>query len=153
MKLFSLLTGSFLCFSLFAQNKPQLKELTPINGVSIETSKKTMPNPYRKELKANEPQFLQLENKTKQDIQSVELIEDDKFEEVKATKFSDPNYEKNIVKSKAQQDRMNAKPNAAPLKLSDKQRIANYKIELEKYEVNSVEYNLISEKINILKSK
>lgn len=142
-----------MCFSLFAQNKSQLKELKPVNGVSVETPKKTTPDSYKKELKTNEPQSLKLETNEKQKSQQEEVKVDEKFEEVKASKYSDPNYEKNLAKSKAQQERMNAKPADVPEKLSDEQRISDYKIELKKYEVNSVEYNIISEKINHLKSK
>jgi len=152
MKLITIILGSILCISTFAQDKSNIKEVKSLKGATAKeyVAPSTITN--NSGTTTNEAQHLSFKSPEGTKNQTVELKEVEKFVEVPATGFTDPNYEKNLAKSKVQQERLNETPSIVNLKLTDDQKIANYKIELQKHEVNSVEYNHILAKMNKLKS-
>jgi hypothetical protein len=75
------------------------------------------------------------------------------FVPIPAEGYTDENYHINKEKSALQEERMNAIPAPAPAPVDKATRIANYIIERDKYPVNSVEYNQIQEKINVLQGE
>lgn len=141
-----------MCIFISAQNKSNIKEVQPLKGISHEKSEKKPTVTLKNDLQTNEPQHLSFKSSEVINTQSVELKKPEKFVAVPATGYTDANYEKNVAKSKLQQERMDVAPKIGNMNLTDEQKIANYENELKKYEVNSVEYNQISAKMNKIKS-
>lgn len=153
MKLYTLLIGSFLCIFISAQNKSNIKEIQHVKGVSQQQSESEPTVTLKNEPNGNKPQHLSFKSSETSSDQTVQLKKTEKFVAVPATGYTDPNYEKNVAKSKLQEERINAAPSSVKLTLTDDQKIEKYENELKKYEVNSVEYNQITAKMNKIKSK
>jgi hypothetical protein len=153
MKLTILLSGTLICLTTFAQ-RPQIQEAKSVKVAPNDMSKKTPSKEFEKvEIKKNEPQFLEYKSPKETVDQSFEVKENNTVKEVPAVKYTDPNYEKNLAKSKEQEERMKATPTPLPQPESKEERLARYELELKKHPINSVEYNQISDKIKMLKSK
>jgi hypothetical protein len=154
MKLLYMCIGVFAMQMSFAQTQEK-KELKQFKTVEMKTVEKE-PVHYKTENNAkensNQNYPLNLSSKSKNDKNQV-LEEPKPFEPIPATGNTDKYYQQNLEKSIATQKALDATPVSPPKEISKEQQIENYKLAQKKYETNSVEYNQIQEKINILNNE
>jgi hypothetical protein len=154
MKLLTLIVSVLLFLDFSAQREP-ISIQTPVKGAaktSVKNSKNE--NAIRVEnTTLNQPIQLSFTdpNSSKKEFKPAVIEE---FTPVETNNSTDPNFEKNKLKSENQDRKVNNPTTISTVPvLSKAKQLEKYETELSKYEINSVEYNQISRKIENLKAQ
>ncbi len=145
----SLALTSLTATSQTIENKSVQSKTTIQSAADTVNSFKVVPfgnQQFPIELKLNDTP---IEPATQPSSETIEQL----FVPIPASGYTDENYHINKEKSALQEERMNAIPVPAPTPVDVQTRISNYSIERDKYPINSVEYNQIQGKINVLLSE